>query len=170
MHRFSEMAKIDSSSDMEIDYLLDDREFEQLLESIEPEKIPDPVSKVKCLHCPKLCASERGLKRHTRNQHPETLSEAEQLSLSNKRKSAEELLHPLKFKNLVHECMEKLSEDLCYPEDVRNVFKKKLTVDVILVCYDHVKNVILNCRGDSEKFFPNFYSKFNDGNVIASLW
>ena len=110
----------------ELDFLNDD-ELDQIMSSFETPVFPDEKVKVQCPLCPKLCASDRGLKRHTRNQHPETLPDADTSSStsvkSTVKKSAEDILHPTVFKTLLDKCFEKLFNDKCYPESVRSFFK-----------------------------------------------
>ena len=140
------MASVEavSAGFSELDFLNDD-ELDQIMSSIKTPTLPDEKAKVQCPLCPKLCASDRGLKRHTKNQHPETLPETDTTSSTSSssstvKKSAEDILHPTVFKKILDKCFEKLFNDKCYPESVRSCFNKDNLSDhsSSSVCYELV--------------------------------
>lgn len=73
------------------------------------------------------------------------------------------------FKKLLQQCFSKFSEDGCYPETVRNSFKQPIAEESISSCYDLIKPAIVKFKGDPEKFYPDFCSKFTGGNVFSFL-
>ena len=68
-----------------------------------------------CKHCTKILKSERNLIRHISTNHPSQHQEATDEATSN-------ILNRLRLKKIISDFARKLSEEFCYPEDVRNLF------------------------------------------------
>lgn len=115
-------------------------------------------SSFQCPSCEKVCKTKGGLTRHQRTMHKVD---------GGNPKTPEDILHPLVMKQILMESVLCISTDECYDEEIRNEFTSCCVGDAMEV-YTIVRKEILEYDGDSEKFYPKFYSKFIDvGNVYS---
>ena len=155
---------------IDADILEGDPSFSADVDSMVDE-IPDETAKATfpCTLCPKICISRGGLTRHMNAKHKDD-DQANQpvLSQKPKKKKAEDILHPLYFKKYIEQCIEKLSKDECYPEDITKEFQSYNVGSLtdVLHTYNIVKDVIEMFDGDSEKFYPLFYKCVSDAEQL----
>ena len=154
-----------TSANDTINLLFNDEELDSIIASLEfeleEEKLPDK-KEFKCSLCTKVCVSQRGLTRHIGCKHPETVATKELVSI-------EERIPSAQFQNIVLQSIMKLSLDNCYPEEICKQFnnlKSKQDFDTV---YQLVKDVVQNFKGDIEKFYPDFYALFKNGNILTDL-
>eukprot|EP00111_Clytia_hemisphaerica_P012461 TCONS_00036563-protein len=175
----AESEGADRGTDATDDYnFFDDEEMNAILLNFEVPETPPETNKVKCLHCGKVCVSQRGLKRHMTNQHSETSQTTEPAAStkpsSSKQKQQKppaqqlsapsELLPDTSFIKIVRGIFRRLAIDKCYPETTRKQFETqydKITYISTRSLYDNVlNNVVKKFKGDTEKFYPNFIEHF----------
>ena len=106
-----------------------------------------------CEICTKVCKSKQGLSRHRNMKHTEIPS------LPTKTKVAEDMLHPLYFKQNVNDAAKKLAEGGCYS-------KKTLSALKGYHLDQFVRKVIENFNGNGEKFYPQFYDCVSGDEII----
>ena len=81
-----------------------------------------------CIHCEKVCKTQRGLSRHTNVKHANVLStlsnETEKLSPTplTPLEVSMKKLHPAKLRVMVKMCAENIATDLCFPVSTRTKF------------------------------------------------
>ena len=100
-----------------------EKEFIEDIESMVSEvaNYEDNSLNFKCFYCSKLCKSKRGLSRHVNVKHA-ALKEGSYVSTVDNPLSEE--IHS-KLKDILEACAEKISGDLCFPEDFRSNFCKE---------------------------------------------
>lgn len=170
-------GELDSIEQMFLEDALFDAEFQSAIENI-----PGESSSFQCLMCTKICLSRGGLKRHNSAKHPETAaakttspqlsSEASssRITIPN-RKCAENILHPILFRKMVQTSINKLKKDECYPPTILNELSKYTidSVEDVFPCYHRISSTILTFNGDSEKFYPDFYTIVSSNDVFPGL-
>jgi hypothetical protein len=106
------------------------------------------------------------------NQHSESTTTANtcttQTSSHPKKKSPQEILHPLTFNKIVEQSFKRLSEDECYPSSITSQFKL-FRVESVSSCYQLIIDVVTKFKGDSERFYPDFCALFKNSNVFEDL-
>lgn len=120
----------------------------------------DSVAIFTCEICQKVCLSKRGLTRHNNTKHAEPKDAAGDVNMRSKvGKVAEEILHPLYFKQMIEKSVNKLLEDKCYPEEViKDLQNYEIgNLDKVHHTYSFIKGPIVSYNGDAEKFYPSFY-------------
>ena len=122
-----------------------------------------PVAQYRCELCEKVCLTKRGLTRHTNSKHSDKNDASVTSAAQNQSKSAEEILHPLYFKKMVEESVNKISNDHCFPDELLNPLKEYNTgnLDKINHTYGFIKELIVSYDG-GEKFYPAFYKIVSD--------
>ena len=139
------------------DLLEENPDLEDSEVSVASEEIKETFS---CSFCAKICLTMRGLTRHTNAKHSEKTQDLP--GGSNKKPPPEVVLHPIYLKKYIVKSVDKLKNNLCYPEHVRLEFKKYEAgpIEEVLPIYDLVRDVIKTFNGDAEKFYPKFYKVF----------
>ena len=139
------------------DLFMNDEGFLQELDLLTVEIETEP-SMFHCLHCEKICKSQRGLTRHTNVKHPEGFKTTE--TITDIVEVEESMLVDLScFENLVGNCVKKIGSDEVgiLPDDVVGEIKSWSFSDLSSV-FIQLKPVITEFvqKGNSEKFFPKF--------------
>lgn len=114
-----------------------------------------PAEGFLCEQCGKVCKTKRGLTRHKNATHVQ-----KDVEVAPKRKTPEQILHPLTFKNFIEASCNKLASDECYSDKLRTElsnYKVDLSEDDATSSYQHVRDVIGSFKGNAEKFYPAFY-------------
>jgi len=120
------------------------------IESIEACVHEESVSRsIQCVHCNKLYKTASGLARHVSAKHQPQQENDENEKAAKK-------LHPLDLKKIVLDCAKKLNGDLCYSQDIRDLFGSDACTDA-LDLWKKLKGPILKFNGDSEKFHANLF-------------
>jgi len=154
------------------DFLQNDDEFNAEVDAA-VNNIPSiqESPKFSCLFCEKLCVSKGGLTRHVNSKHADRPQETR--VEATKKKVAEEVLHPLKFKVYLEKSAAKLAEDECYPDNILDELKKFSisSVDDVMPAYSLIKPSLISFDGDAEKLFPALYKVFSehDDGLYKSL-
>ena len=138
-----------------------DADLDVLLEEIDSIT---PAEGFLCEKCGKVCKTKRGLTRHTNAAHVQADVEAR---IASKRKTPEQMLHPLLFKKFIETSVAKLAGDECYSDKLRAEFSNyKVNVDDAGSSYQYVKDVIGNFKGNAEKFYPEFYKCVSSEEIV----
>lgn len=150
------------------DFILTDQELDELLvtHTFEIEQQKDNTN-VPCLYCSKVCISQRGLNRHMQHKHLEKVENPKQQQT---KLTAEEVIHPLTFKNILVDSCKNIAKDGCYPSFVSKEFEGH-DCSYYPQIYELIKPVILKykSKGDAEKFYPNFCSIFHGEDKFPGL-
>jgi len=104
--------------------------------------------------------TKRGLERHIESKHTQEGSN-ENTDKENTLKK----LHPLNLKVMVEKCAGLLSNDLCYPEDIRNQFTTEtfsFSTDESLELWNKLELIIKSYKGDQENFYSQYYGLLED--------
>ena len=149
-------------------FLEDEKEFIEDIESMVSEvaNYEDNSLNFKCFYCSKLCKSKRGLSRHVNVKHA-ALKEGSYVSTVDNPLSEE--IHS-KLKDILEACAEKISGDLCFPEDFRSNFCKEnfsISDEDTDNLWQNIKPVVEEFNGDAEKFYSKFYGSFIE-NLLPS--
>ena len=139
----------------------------------------DRTGGLKCKHCEKVCKSKRGLSRHTNAKHSHqngapcnTSVSPDFLVVSAVDEVSLKKLHPLQLKVFVKHCAEKLTADLCYPEQTRKLFSTdnfSFSTDEAHKLWCKLRPVIDVFNGDAEKFYSECYALFVDNLLPGKL-
>ena len=141
---------------IEADMLDEDDEFNEEINTLLSEQSAVTYS---CEICTKVCKSKQGLSRHRNMKHTEIPS------LPTKTKVAEDMLHPLYFKQYVNDAAKKLAEGGCYSKKTLSALKG-YHLDDANFSYQFVWKVIENFNGNGEKFYPQFYDCVSGDEII----
>eukprot|EP00111_Clytia_hemisphaerica_P002351 TCONS_00006716-protein len=146
------------ASESEVDYF-NDKELESYLASEEFQIDEKKDTSFKCLYCPKVCLSKRGMTRHVNCKHPE---KSVQKPKQQQKVTAEEILPLDKFKTILGNCLAILSKDECYPTEITSSFNVNHhdVSPYYETLYDVIKPLVVSfkLKGDAEKFYPSFLS------------
>ena len=142
-------------------FLEDNEEFNQELESVTAvEDVGGETKSFICEICERKCISSRGLKRHQTLKHKRkgTASATEKPN-----ENASPVIEIDEFKDIVLKSSKICQEDLCLPEEIRNMFQsfdfdRKDTVDL----WEIVEPVVTEFHGNAEKFYSAFYGLLQD--------
>ena len=132
-----------------------------------------------CDECSKVCKTQRGLTRHKNTKHSSSRSSSgvpvSSETIIEKKLQADVLLR------IVNECAESCFNDLCLPQESRDIFSKKnfvFTSEDSLQLLQKLKYIVEDFSGDGEKFYSGFYGllldnllplKFEDETVTNIL-
>ena len=104
-----------------------------------------------CAICNKSYKTKGGLRRHEKSKHPEAL-DADEVVQKNYQ------IHNLQLKIIIEKAAKKLSEDKCFLVNDRNVFSTfNITTDESLPIWEEFSPLFLNFKGNTEKFYIEFY-------------
>ena len=158
---------------MEQDLIEQDTDFTIVLNNVVEEIVDDEKIVFQCQFCDKVCFSKRGRTRHTNSKHSaeETTSKISHTQNKIVERDAFSMCHPLYFKKFTEICVEKLSNDKCYPTYLREEFKQyKMTVDDISnFTYHLFEDCIGSFDGNGEKFLPKFYNIVSKSPCFKNL-
>ena len=107
-----------------------------------------------CIHCEKVCKTQRGLSRHTNVKHANVLStlsnETEKLSPNplTPLEVSMKKLHPVKLRIMVKMCAENIATDLCFPVSTRT----KFSTDTFSFSHDDAEALWYKLRGLIDSF------------------
>ena len=144
---------------IEEDLFWEDQEFRSDVEQTITEL--STVAEFSCQYCDKVCKSARGLTRHTNCKHSELTVETK--------------LNPgftmENFKTLFRNCVEKVNNDECLPDEVLEELKSvAFTDEDVSSAFAKLKGSIFDFvrSGDGEKFYPTFQRIFTEN--IGSIF
>ena len=106
-----------------------------------------PDNSFLCEKCTKKYKTKQGLSRHLKTKHCDIVE------------SPKVILNVSEFQKIVVNSVAKLSKDNCYSEKTLGELKSfQVTDEDVVVCFDMVKEIIQNYKGDGENFYPDFYN------------
>ena len=110
--------------------------------------------------------TQRGLTRHKTAKHQQQQTTQQQPSIKKASVTEEDALkklHSLHLKVMLEKSAVKCSEDLCMPEEIRSKFKNfTITTDESYQLWLKFKSIIIEYKGDAEKFYSKFYGLLSD--------
>eukprot|EP00794_Sanderia_malayensis_P002370 gene2370-2731_t len=140
-----------------------DADLNVLMEEIDSTP---PAGGFSCEKCGKICKTKRGLTRHTNTKHIDVRPDVES-SAGSKRRTPEQMLHPLSFKKFIEISAAKLASDECYSDKLRAEFSDyKISFDDVAFSYQYVRDVIGSFKGNAEKFYPDFYRCVSSEEIV----
>ena len=123
-----------------------------------------------CIHCEKVCKTQRGLSRYTNVKHANVLStlsnETEKLSINPLTPLEDSMKkpHPVKLRVMVKMCAENIATALCFPVSTRTKFSTdnfSFLHDDAEASWYKLRGLIDSFDGDAEKFYSYFYALFS---------
>lgn len=177
MHAFNfKMANAEdffSGEDLDVVFELIERDLFEENEELERDlaavvtSIEETHDKVvfRCDFCEKICKSKQGLSRHKNSKHKhEIVSEKNSVQCENVEFTTEIL------KECIEHCVSKLiSEDCLSKGTIETLTSYNVTLDEASYCYEHLKDVVQNYKGDKENFLPAFYKLVMHQKIFRSL-
>ena len=129
-------------------FLYDDCEFK--VENMLVDSFTEEARVFTCSVCEKVYKTKGGLSRYVKK-HKQSLPVGYMITSE-------------KLKLIIGEAAGKLSEDMCFGEDVREAFQRvKISIDESSLIWVLLKPVLTNFNGNSEKFFTKFYALLQPG-------
>ena len=108
-----------------------------------------------CDEYSKVCKTQRGLTRHKNTKHSSSRSSSG-VPVSSET-IIEKKLHADVLLRIVNVCAESCFNDLCLPQESRDFFSKKISVEDSLQLLQKLKYIVEDFSGDAEKFYSGFY-------------
>ena len=107
--------------------------------------------------------SSRGLKRHCTISHSKTFPKSKgniDVSLEHLTDNApESILHPLQFKQMIHDASKNICKDGLYPPMITEELSTyKINITDVIQSYSYVRDIIIEYKGDAERFYSQFYT------------